>query len=398
MKKLKIKVFSIIFSILSVFIILMLLITNIRNYNLYKSRVEEILNGPIFIKKIQKDVDNIDVRNIFLDSTVYTIIINNNTMKIINNTTSDTIDEEKLLEVATDIINNNTKKYYIGNLYTNKFSYFYNNDTLVIVDNTKTNKELKVILINTLIIFLSVEIIVYFVCYFLTKWVTEPVEKSFEKQKKFIEDASHELKTPLSVILTSTDAYYSNKDEKWIKNIRNESERMSKLVKDLLDLASLENTKEVVMSNENISNIVESSVLTFESLFYEKKVKLEYDITDNIYLKCNQDEIKQLVGILLDNAIKYSDANGKVKVNLKSDNKQIIFEVKNKGLEISKQDEEKIFERFYKIDTSRNRNNNNYGLGLSIAKKIVLNHGGKISASSKNGYTTFKVIFYKKNK
>jgi signal transduction histidine kinase len=150
------------------------------------------------------------------------------------------------------------------------------------------------------------------------------------------------------------------------------------------------------MINTDLSQVVESSILTFESLFFENKIKLKYDIEPDIYFYCNSDLITQLMGILIDNAIKHCSSEGKVLVNLSKKNKQIVLEVKNKGLPIKKEDEEKIFERFYKIDESRNRNSNNYGLGLAIAKNIVEKHNGNISAHSSNGYTTFKVIWNQK--
>ena len=129
---------------------------------------------------------------------------------------------------------------------------------------------------------------------------------------------------------------------------------------------------------------------------FEKNITLQYDINEKIYLNCNSDEIKQLVSILLDNAIKHSINNGKIIVNLYKNKNNIILEVKNKGKSIEKGEEEKIFERFYRVDESRNRNDNRYGLGLAIAKSIVEKNNGNISAHSSNGYTTFKVVF--KNK
>ena len=196
--------------------------------------------------------------------------------------------------------------------------------------------------------------------------------------------------------MASCDAYNNDKNKKWIDNIKSESERMSKLVKDLLDLAKLENNVELVKENINLSNLIESSILTFESLFYDKNIRLKYDIKDNLMFNCNQDQIKELVGILIDNAIKYTNKKGKVFINLDSNNKDIILEVSNSGNPIKEEDLEKIFERFYKIDDSRNRNNNNYGLGLAIAKNIVSNHNGQISAYSNNGLNTFKVVFNSK--
>ena len=145
---------------------------------------------------------------------------------------------------------------------------------------------------------------------------------------------------------------------------------------------------------ENLSKITEGEILTFESLFYEKNIKLKYDVKKNIKCFCNSDMIKELLGILIDNAIKHT--KGKVIINLYKAGKDIVLEVKNDGEKIKKEDEKKIFERFYKVDQSRNRDSNRYGLGLAIAKEIVLKHNGTITASSKNEYTIFKVTLSQK--
>ena len=171
---------------------------------------------------------------------------------------------------------------------------------------------------------------------------------------------------------------------------------MSKLIVNLLDLAKIENQNtQKVYEVINLSKLVEISVLTLESLAYEKNIKLDYKIDDNINFKCSSEEIKELLSILLDNAIKHSFKEETIFVNLKTDKNNIVLEVTNKGIPIAKEDEEKIFERFYRADKSRNRNENRYGLGLAIAKGIVTNHNGKISAFSNQGFTTFTVIFKK---
>jgi signal transduction histidine kinase len=183
------------------------------------------------------------------------------------------------------------------------------------------------------------------------------------------------------------------KEKKWLTNIKEESERMNKLISNLLNLAKLENINNKDSYEElDLSKLIEKAILPFESLLFEKNVEFEYSITKDIKYKCNREEIKQLIAILLDNAIKHSETKGQVEVSLKKD-KQIILNVTNKGKEIPKEEIEHIFERFYRADKSRNRDDNRYGLGLAIAKKIVENHNSKINCHSENGYTTFTVIF-----
>ena len=411
MKKLKVKVFFVIFLLLTVFTLIIFIGGMAKEYMERNNSISNILT------RIPKTFENLDKRNrpdnfnpsrnipdndsrrIYLDFTIYTIILDNNGnyKELINNTNNDELEEKNIKEIANNIINNHTEDLYIGNLYTSKYAYVFTpNNTLIIMDNTELNNILLNQLISNILLFLLCEIAIFTFTYLITKWIITPVSKSFEKQKIFVADASHELKTPLSVMIASCDAYFNDKDEKWVHNMKSESERMIKLVTELLDLAKTEQEQDIMMQENNLSDIIESSILTFESLFYDNKIKLIYDIETNIKMLCNENLIVELMSILIDNAIKHSSEKGKVSVNLLKNNKQIILEVKNKGLPIKKEDEEKIFERFYKVDTSRNRNSNNYGLGLAIAKNIVERHNGKISAHSENGYTTFKVIWNQK--
>ena len=393
MKKLRIKLFTTIFTIITIFTIFIYLYSNIRYYNQEQKNILDVLH--IASNNNYNDIQS----KIFMEYNVYTIILDNNgSYKAIISHTFNNVDKKEIERKITNIIEKHDTNKYIKNLYVNKYSYIFASDNiLILIDNSRTTQRLRENLLITTITFIILEISVVIVSYNLTSWIIAPVEETFEKQKRFIADASHELKTPLTVIDASCDAYFNDKQDKWINNIKSESTRMGKLVKDLLDLAKLENSKELELKKENLSNILESTILTFESLFYEKNIKLEYDIEKNIYFNCNQDLIKELFGILIDNAINHTKENNKVIVNLITNNKEIILKVKNEGSRIAKEDEEKIFERFYRKDESRNRNNNRYGLGLSIAKNIVEKHKGIISATTKDNYTIFKIVWNQKN-
>ena len=402
MKKLKIKVFSIIFSLLTIFTLIVFVGSTTRNYIERKNSIVDVLvrvpKNSLNDSKRNRQESN-DPKRVYLDFSLYTIILDSdgNYGEIINHTTNEELEEDYIKNIANSIIDNHSDNVYIGNLFTNKYSYVFTpNNTLVIMDNTKLNSDLVNLLVTNIILFILCEIIIFIVTHFITRWIITPVSNSFEKQKEFVADASHELKTPLSVMIASADAYFNDKDEKWVHNMKNESERMIKLVTELLDLAKTEQEQEIVMKENNLSSIIEGSILTFESLFYENNIKIKYDILPDIKMSCNEDLIVELMSILIDNAIKHCFKDGKVIINLSKKNKQIILEVKNTGEPIKKEDEQRIFERFYKVDSSRNRNSNNYGLGLAIAKNIVERHNGVISAHSLNKYTTFKVIWNQK--
>ena len=194
--------------------------------------------------------------------------------------------------------------------------------------------------------------------------------------------------------MASSDELKSDKkNAKYVENIKYESERMNKLITSLLDLSKLENGVSIKnYKEENLSKIVEKTSLTFEAIAFEKNVSIDTKIENNIMFKCSKEEMEKLVSIILDNAVKHSYDDSVIKVKLYKD-KNINLEITNSGDPIKEGDEEKIFERFYRDDKSRNRESNRYGLGLAIAKNIVINHGGTIKASSKNNKTTFKINF-----
>jgi len=411
MNKLRKKIFWTLFIILSLFVICILFIFNFQNYNREKMSIEQNLlrmnndRRPLekgYVPKLPEDDIQFDKKEEnprrFMDATIYTILLdsNNDILEVISHTPDGVVDSN-IKEYALKIKNDNEdSRTYIGNLYFNRISYKYEkNNYITVIDNSDINKRLQSSLFTGGLILILAEIIILIISRVLTSWIIKPVEKSFMKQKQFIADASHELKTPLSVIIACAETLEENpKEQKWIENIKNESNRMSKLVTNLLDLAKLEEGNNKALYEEiNLSKLVEKSILPFESLAYEQNIKLDYEIIENIFFKCNSEEIKELLSILLDNAIKHSSKKGSIRVNLNIIKNDIVLEVINKGNPIPKGEEEKIFERFYRVDKSRNRNENRYGLGLAIAKCIVINHNGKISAFSNNEYTTFKIIF-----
>lgn len=406
MKKLNKKLLLVIFGILTMFLLSILIIFNYQDYKREYKSVENILNrmnGEPF-KKV-KDFDNIEkIDNIgiekeledkiFMDSLVYTVIIENNEIKDIFShfITEENKDIYNISVIAENILKKD-RKYKIGNLYVNRYSYIVDDNKITIIDNSITRERLFSKIFTSLIIFILLEIVIVIVSNILTKWIMKPVEDTLNKQKQFIEDASHELKTPISVVLANAEMIeVDEKNEKWIDNIKSESLRMDKLVYDLLSLARLENeSKELIQIN--LSNLIEKTMLPLESLMYENDIKLDYHLDEDIYFKCDQERIKQLLVILLDNAIKHSTKKGKIIVNLSKVKNEVVIEVKNNGKEIPLDLRDKIFERFYRGDKSRNRDENRYGLGLAIAKGIVDSHKGKISVFCADGYTTFKVVF-----
>ena len=397
MKRLRIKVFITIFLILSLFCFNLLLFSNFREYKKEKKEIKNVLNRDYRRKDIfGEDSNDHKSYEIFVDFKVYTVKLKNNDIEyIISSVYDDEKNLEKVKKIVKLIITTSKKKEDI-NLISKTYSYSYVDDkTLFVVDNTTQTNIMKSYMASTVLLFTLIEMIAFIISKILTKWIAKPVEESFNREKRFIGDASHELKTPIAVIMASADTFLNDNDKKWIDNIKTESERMSKLIKELLNLNQLENNiQNIEKKDTDFSKLIETSLLSYESLFYENNIKYSYDVSKNIKLSCNSELIKELISILIDNAIKYSSEKGIVNVKLYKD-KDIYLTVSNKGVAIKDKDKEKIFERFYKVDKSRNRDSNHYGLGLPIAKKIVEIHDGDISVNSNKGITSFTVKFLK---
>ena len=400
MKELNRKVFKTIFCILSLFILTGIVAYNVSSYKKEYESVKRTLemveerskNEPrgfnnFFPEPKERNFDNMMI----MDYEVYTVKIGNNRIERIISHSNDTSDFD--IENIAKIIISKNKGTSIGNLYSNNYSYNYTDNTVIVINTNNINKKLMIILIKSILALFGFEIIIYYISKMLTKRITKPANESFLKQKEFIADASHELKTPLAVIMASSDELKSDKkNAKYIDNIKYESERMNTLIKSLLDLSKLENGVSInSYKEENISKIIERVSLTFEGIAFEQDIKIKTNIEDDIIFKCSKEEIEKLISIILDNAIKHSYKKSSVIVNVNKDKNNINIEIINLGDPIKSGDEEKIFERFYRADKSRNRDANRYGLGLAIAKNIVINHNGTIRANSKDGKTSFKI-------
>lgn len=265
------------------------------------------------------------------------------------------------------------------------------------------------ILMNLIYTFLLVGSIMFIFIFLISRYFAnkaiEPIQESFEKQKQFISDASHELKTPLSVIHTNVDVLLSNPEEtiesqsKWLHYIQWETQRMSKLTKDLLYLTQMDYSEvKMIYSDCNVSQIVEKVLLTMEAVIFEKNIEFEDKIDTPLFTYGNPQQLSQVVMILLDNAVKYTNSLGKISVLLKGSHNTITFKITNTGDGIPEESLDRIFHRFYRRDKSRWRKEGGYGLGLAIAKAIIEQHGGKIFAKSvQQVSTTFQFELPRKN-
>lgn len=405
MKNLKKKTFFTIFIIISLFAFVFAIFFNVQ---IYHREYTGILNNltrirnltikrPEPIDKEMRPINDEELRNRkIMDYEVYTFILNDNNDIVDKISHSDNDISDEIINKAKNIVSsNNTSKVKIGCLYWNKYAYnFENNNSLTIVNITNTRNMLLTNLLISLLLICIGELVIYIISKKITEWITKPVLESFDREKEFVANASHELKTPLAVMMANIDCLDVNKkNEKWINNLKSESDRMSNLITRLLDLSKTEYLKKENFSENNLSMIVEKRALTFESLAYEKNITIETNIEEKVNLLCHKESIDELVSILIDNAISHGKEKSKIRINLVKDKTEIKLEVTNEGEPIPPSESEKIFERFYRNDKSHNRKSGRYGLGLAIAKNIVVSHNGNIRAYSKDGYTTFEVKF-----
>lgn len=229
----------------------------------------------------------------------------------------------------------------------------------------------------------------FFVSMLLSRWMVKPVERAWEKQRQFVADASHELKTPLTVVLSNTDmmiASHTVTDEKnlmRLENIQAEAQRMKGLVENLLTLARSD-SKPVLLTREpvNFSFVVNSVTLTLEPTVYDLGRTMDCQTEENLTVTGDADKLRQLAEILMDNACKYGNIGSPIRVRMNAvGKKELQLSVASEGAPLPPEECKNIFERFYRSDKSRGQEKG-YGLGLAIAQSIVAEHGGRIWAQS----------------
>ena len=252
-------------------------------------------------------------------------------------------------------------------------------------------------LIQTCIFIGVLSFLVFFaISLYLARIAVKPVEKAWEQQKQFVADASHELKTPLTVIMTNAELLQNAGQDEEAKeqsshSILAMSRQMRGLVEGLLDLARVDNgSVKMAFAEVDLSQLVLDGLLPFEPVYFEQGLDLVSEIEGGIKVKGGESHLRQVVDILLDNAMKYSIPQTQVKVTLKKQGNTGLLAVSNFGDAISKENLKNIFKRFYRVDSARSMNQS-YGLGLSIAESIVREHKGKIWAESSAGTNTFFV-------
>lgn len=331
-------------------------------------------------------------------TTFYSVCFGNDGNSFaVNNGTNGLYTSEEIVEIAREAMASGQKKGTIGSLMysiVNKDNRY----TLVgFLDKTLTDDTLNTILTYSLISGGASMLVFFVVSLFVANWIVRPLKENDKKQRQFISDAGHELKTPVAIINANIDllSREMGKNE-WLSNIEYENERMSTLIKELLDLSHAEST-ETIMDVIDFSHLVNGEELPFETLAFERGLNLQCETKDGLKVEGNPTQLKQLVSILLDNAIKHSSGGKDINVLLRQEHRNAVLSVSNSAEEIPEGHLDRLFERFYRLDEARVSEDSHYGLGLAIAKAITAAHHGTIDVVSKHGFITFTVTLPLKN-
>lgn len=270
-------------------------------------------------------------------------------------------------------------------------------------DQSWESSSLRTLILNCLLVWALAMAAFFFVGLFLSSLALRPVETAWKQQRQFVADASHELKTPLTVILANTGIVLAHPSDtvsaqsKWLEYTQEEARQMKGLVEDLLFLAKSDAARQEFQTAQvDLSELVQGCLLPFEPVAFEAGVRLDAQVDPGLILTGDEAQLRRLVRILLDNGVKYAGAEGAVSLTLTRQQDRLRLTVRNTGAPIPPEHLPHLFERFYRADAARNRAQGGYGLGLAIAKAIVEHHRGRISVSSAvESGTVFTVLLPK---
>ena len=295
--------------------------------------------------------------------------------------------DEETAEEYTQTAQQKNKTTGFQGIYRYRVTETEDGAKYVFLDCRREISNFRTVLVTTISVSLLGLAAVFVLVVIFSRMVFRPVEESIQKQKRFITDASHELKTPLTIIDANIEVMEMESGEsQWTKSTRKQIQRLSGLVQQLVTLSRLDEEKGLEEKCEfNLSEAVSECVQPYESLAQTREKNLTLNIEEDITYTGDERSIRQLAGILMDNAVKYSSENGNITLTLKKKGKKIFLEVYNDADDLPQGKLDVLFERFYRLDSSRNSGTGGSGIGLSVAKAIVQAHKGKITAENKNG-------------
>lgn len=305
-----------------------------------------------------------------------------------------TVTADEAIDTARDLFLKNKKSGFYGKYRYKSSIDREGNHMYVFINGEREISAFYGFLIASIVISLIGLVLFLILVILFSRIVMKPVIEGYEKQKRFITDASHEIKTPLSIIAANTEVIEMDAGEsEWTKSTINQVGRLKELTEKLVFLSKLdEGTVDVPMVLFNISNAVREESEIFAPIAVSVNKNIDLDIADGLFVNGNEDSIRRLVNIMLDNAMKYSIENDIIKVKLFKDGKQVRIRFSNKAKDLPEGNLDKLFERFYRVDASRNQKTGGHGIGLSMAEAIVMMHNGKINAGSDGESIEFNIL------
>ncbi len=371
-----------------------LLAVNISNYHTNYAETKKILGAQEVILKIQVNDEPPKDRDKNL-SRIYVVTVDseNNYTAVLPEDDAE-YSQEELIHMAKTF-QAKGKLEGVANHFRYRISE--NEDGLIIcfMDYGFWEHQQYQMLIYSVLIGIGGMLVFTLIAVLLAGWLTKPVVNAFNKQKQFISDAGHELKTPLTIMKASLDILAAdNKDNKYFEYLEEENKRMTILVYDLLSLSNLENADERIdLEKINLSRVTEAVCLPFECVAYEAGLKFDLSVEEQLFIMGNDKQLTKMVEVMLDNAIKHTYAYGRVEVRLKKEKGRAVLQVMNEGEPIPEEERNRIFDRFYRGDKARNRNEGRFGLGLSIANTVAELHKTRINVDCREHWIIFSVNF-----
>lgn len=305
------------------------------------------------------------------------------------------VDSEDAAEMGKSIYKSGKETGFVGDYRFRKTVTQDGNILIIFYDCGRSLSNVRSFLFISVVVSLICLLLVYILIAIMSKAVIRPAAEAYEKQKQFITDAGHELKTPLAIINADTDVLEMELEQpedgsgnEWLEDIRKQTARLTELTGNLIYLAKTEEgTRDAfTFVDFPVSDVTAQEAESFKGPAQAAGKNLEMKITDGLSLNGDQKAYRQLVDIFLDNAIKYSPDGGTVHIKLKNSGRYVVLSVSNSTKDpVTKENLKHVFDRFYRTDSSHNSTTGGYGIGLSIAKSIVEAHKGKITATSPDG-------------
>ncbi len=384
-KKAQIKFIAVTTSILFFIFFVIGLVANNTLQNTHNKNIDNTINDTIHAYETNQE---------HAETNILILQVFPNEFKLVS-CDEETFNEKEINKIYNDAIKNPNNFGKTDNFYYKKT--IIKNDKLIVAFNASANVIILRSMRNKMIIALLIILAILFVIVYIMSFkIFQPIKDAFIKQKQFISNASHELKTPLSIISANTDVLMQTETEnKWLHNVKNQTQRLGLIINDMLEMAKMdENLPILVKEDFDLSEEIVGSSLPFDAVAFEKGKTLILDVQPNVKYKGDRQSVKKIINIVLDNAVKYANDDGVIKVSLVKKNNKITLSVFNTGSAVPESYANKVFERFYRIDNSRSRESGGSGLGLSIAKAIADANKWKISAVSRlDEYMIINVVF-----